>query len=557
MQKTLILFVCLALTSLSSTAQSLVISEIMYDSPGADLEFLEFYNNGTSPINLLDYEVADGINYVFGDISLAPAESIVITSDSVTFAQFYFPLVAFQWESGSLSNGGEEIAIVDNNQDTIIQFEYSDNLPWSQVADGGGSSLILCDPAGDFSEPSNWERSTTLSGEEEGVSVYADPGTYLGCSGEPFIIAEFNSRNFGESDAKVEIEVYLDNAPDGMHEYVVSVAASSTAELGTDFILLTDTLRFGPSTNSSEAIELEIIDDAIEEEIESVSFTLTPLDAALPAPPSDFTVTIVDNDGALRQKLAIRGVLESPVVKAIELSVVEDFEEGEILRYSLGSANNGNGSEGPELRLDRAASAGDCVFVTTDTTSFKAFFDLPGGFVLIQDEEEEVSYNGNDAIELFENGELIDVFGEAEVDGEGAAWDYNNGWAKRRSTGLNTSTTFDADDWDFSGVDGLDKDFNFQSSSPYNLECLLSSVIDTEVGTVTLYPNPTTGQVTISAQQVITSLSVIDTWGKVLMNTTPNDFISTIDISETSNGLYLISYQLAGETYISKLFKTN
>ena len=39
--------------------------------------------------------------------------------------------------------------------------------------------------------------------------------------------------------------------------------------------------------------------------------------------------------------------------------------------------------------------------------------------------------NGDDAIELFKNAAVIDVFGDINVDGTGQPWEYKDGWAYR------------------------------------------------------------------------------------------------------------------------------
>ena len=66
-----------------------------------------------------------------------------------------------------------------------------------------------------------------------------------------------------------------------------------------------------------------------------------------------------------------------------------------------------------------------------------------------------INVNGDDAIELFRNGVVIDVFGTINVDGTGQPWEYTNGWAYRKlGTGADGST-FDLSSWSFSGVNAL------------------------------------------------------------------------------------------------------
>ena len=65
--------------------------------------------------------------------------------------------------------------------------------------------------------------------------------------------------------------------------------------------------------------------------------------------------------------------------------------------------------------------------------------------------------NGDDAIELFSLAggapSVIDTFGDINVDGNGEAWEYMDGWAYR--TG-GTAGAFNISDWSFSGPNAFD-----------------------------------------------------------------------------------------------------
>ena len=52
------------------------------------------------------------------------------------------------------------------------------------------------------------------------------------------------------------------------------------------------------------------------------------------------------------------------------------------------------------------------------------------------------SINGDDSIELYENGQIIDTFGDVDTDGSGQDWDYVDGWAYRSSGTGPEWTTF-------------------------------------------------------------------------------------------------------------------
>ena len=63
--------------------------------------------------------------------------------------------------------------------------------------------------------------------------------------------------------------------------------------------------------------------------------------------------------------------------------------------------------------------------------------------------------NGDDAVEVFENGEVIDLFGQIDLDGTGTVWEYTDTWVYRNcSTG--PDTTFQVGDWTIAPINTFD-----------------------------------------------------------------------------------------------------
>lgn len=152
--------------------------------------------------------------------------------------------------------------------------------------------------------------------------------------------------------------------------------------------------------------------------------------------------------------LVISGVIDGPltggVPKAIELFVTADIPDLSI--YGLGSANNGGGSDGEEFTFPTGAvAAGTYLYVASDTNGFTNFFGFAPDYV-----DSAALINGDDAIELFENGSVIDVFGEIDVDGTGQPWEYMDGWAYRVPGTGPDGTTFNPANWTFSDPNALD-----------------------------------------------------------------------------------------------------
>lgn len=156
---------------------------------------------------------------------------------------------------------------------------------------------------------------------------------------------------------------------------------------------------------------------------------------------------------AARADLLITAVFDGPlsggVPKGVELYTTTAIADLSI--YGLGSANNGGGTDGEEFTFPAMPiAAGTYLYVAMENPGFTAFFGFEPDFTT-----DAMAINGDDAIELFRNGSLFDLFGEPSTDGTGTAWDYMDGWAYR-VTGSEPSTVFDPTDWSFSSPNALD-----------------------------------------------------------------------------------------------------
>ena len=163
--------------------------------------------------------------------------------------------------------------------------------------------------------------------------------------------------------------------------------------------------------------------------------------------------------------LVISGVIDGPLPgglpKAIELFATADIADLSI--YGLGSPNNGAPGGTIELTLSGSATAGDYIYVASEATDFAAFFGFAPDFT-----SGVANINGDDALELFENGSVIDVFGVVGVDGTGEPWEYRDGWAYRSDGATAPATTFALADWTFSGPDALDGETaNGSATTPF------------------------------------------------------------------------------------------
>ncbi|MBN1465905.1 lamin tail domain-containing protein, partial [candidate division KSB1 bacterium] len=206
----------------------IVINEIMYNSIGTDVEFVELYNASATDYNLQNWYILDDnddhtpclLNW-----TLKPGEYLVVAADVTQFKGRY-PAVtnvnpnAFDpgGAGWSLANGGDAVRLFDKNKALHDIVVYAEGGDWPVAADGDGPSLELLYPSLDNSLPSSWDPSLVNGGTPGAMnSVYTENekpfckdgqrSPALPTSTENVVISIFASDK--EGMAKVELFVNL------------------------------------------------------------------------------------------------------------------------------------------------------------------------------------------------------------------------------------------------------------------------------------------------------------------------------------------------------------
>ena len=168
---------------------------------------------------------------------------------------------------------------------------------------------------------------------------------------------------------------------------------------------------------------------------------------------------VVSFSGQAQADLVLGGVVDGDLdggnPKAVIINVTADIAD--LSTWGAGSANNGGGSDGEELTFSGSATAGDIILVGNSSDTVNFFVDNYIGENFITFTGGPAFINGDDAIELFNNGTVVDVYGDIDVDGNGETWEYVDGYAVRQSgTGSNP---FDQSEWNSQnlGLDGQDE----------------------------------------------------------------------------------------------------
>ncbi|MBM84826.1 MAG: hypothetical protein CMM47_02240, partial [Rhodospirillaceae bacterium] len=122
-----------------------------------DEEWIELYNRGPSPVDLSGWRFDRGIRYEFPfGTTLAPDSYLVISNDAASLSADHPGVQVLGNFSGGLSNRGELLRLVDQNDNPADELHYFDAGKWPEYADGGGSSLELRDPTADHSQAQVW-----------------------------------------------------------------------------------------------------------------------------------------------------------------------------------------------------------------------------------------------------------------------------------------------------------------------------------------------------------------------------------------------------------------
>ena len=243
------------------------------------------------------------------------------------------------------------------------------------------------------------------------------------------------------------------------------------------------------------------------------------------------------------------GTLTGGTPKAIELYVVRDIAD--LSTFGVGSANNGGGSDGQEFTFPEVtASAGDFIYISSEASNFNAFFGFDSDYV-----SNVANNNGDDALELFQNGVVIDTFGDIDTDGTGQPWDYQDGWAYRNNDTGPDGSMFVVGNWSFSGVGENDDDTTQASATnPWPIGTFTTTLSSDRFDNVSfkLYPNPVTrGNLTIEASSnAPLNIEFYNMLGQQVMTSNAS---KNINVSSLSSGIYLVKINQESSSVTKKV----
>ncbi|MBI9016243.1 MAG: lamin tail domain-containing protein [Phycisphaerae bacterium] len=414
-------------------AENLRISEIMYHPANEpEAEFIELTNIGIETINLNMVKFTNGIDFTFGDMYLQPNDYIIITNDLTTFNNTYidFNGIIAGTYSGSLSNSGEKITLIDAIGTAIQKFGYNDS--WFDVTDGDGFSLSVIDANAnnDLNEKSSWRPSSIVGGSPgaKDNSVVPAPGA--------IVISEILAHSHAQSPDWIELYNttntpiniggwYLsdNNSTDEMlKKYKIS---NGTIIPANGYLVFHEHLHFGTSFALSENGETVYLTSASDGQLTSYR-----IDEDFGASPTDVSFgryykASTDSYNFVLMSANTPGVANAyPKVGPVVISEImygpagnKDAEYVELLNISSqpvslydSLANKGwmfcdDGGIEFNFPIDTTIAVGEKILLVKDLTAFNSEFDAPDNTQIYQWTDGSLS-NAGEKIQLSMPGDV-------------------------------------------------------------------------------------------------------------------------------------------------------
>jgi hypothetical protein len=133
--------------------------------------WIELYNKGSAPVDLTGWKLSGSASYSFENGTTIPPNGYLVVAYDVNLMRAKYPDINIVGPMKKhLSKKSGTIVLEDNLGNPVDKVTYYDRFPFSEYADGFGSSLELTDPRADNSVPEVWMASDE-SGKSDWVTI--------------------------------------------------------------------------------------------------------------------------------------------------------------------------------------------------------------------------------------------------------------------------------------------------------------------------------------------------------------------------------------------------
>lgn len=567
MKKLYTLFLLCSFIGFAQNSGDIVITEIMQNPSLVSDDFgewFEVYNTTSSPIDLNGWTISDDPSGSNPNVALIDMSVVVQPGGYASLGRGGDTDPAspdynggltydFVYDAGFLmSNGSDEVILIAPDGTTIDAVFYDNG---STFPDPSGASMQL-DPnflnAVDNDSGANWcEGSTDYNGTDLGTPAAANVACAPTCQ-----------LNLGPSTA--DCDTVNPGTDDDTYTVTLDYTGAATGEIYV--VNTTPTFTVG-GDNPTSVVDGTIIITGVTEGTDIQISVSNINDGGLCDLTWDISSPVCIPTGSVDMEL--QGVLDFSIPGDYGVSgaqgkgvhVVANADIADLSEYGLGIANNGGGTDGQEYTFPaQAASSGDHILIVRSVQAMEDFMTTAGYNLfdhVFVDPGNAVSQNGDDAIELYKNGSVVEVFGDVNVDGSGQPWEYLDTWAYKDTAGAVWPTG-----WIYGAVNCTD----FPSGTPQGSwtindidpSCVypfLATLSNNDFASVefSIYPNPVNNGIVniVSNTTSEKTIELFDVLGRNVITTSTSD--SKLDVSSVEKGIYLMRVTIENSTVTKKL----
>jgi len=214
--------------------------------------------------------------------------------------------------------------------------------------------------------------------------------------------------------------------------------------------------------------------------------------------------------------------------------------------YSIMRQPNGSGDwdRSNELFLDSGSTksliAGDVFVIINGASTVQALIENAD---LIHENSSPMSFNGNDPVGLFKNGDLLDIIGDFDGGSQFFAQDMT---LRRKGTISKANTRFDTSEWDIlasNTFDGIGSHTSTLSSKKDSFQVFK------------MFPNPVYGDQVNFIVNDATTINIYNVLGKLVSTSKITKNSNVVNISTLTSGIYLVKIQSEKQYIAKKLIK--
>ncbi|MDC1321532.1 T9SS type A sorting domain-containing protein, partial [Flavobacteriaceae bacterium] len=196
----------------------------------------------------------------------------------------------------------------------------------------------------------------------------------------------------------------------------------------------------------------------------------------------------------------------------------------------IGVANNGGGTDGQEYTFPAVSVlAGDNIIIARTPSAIASYLGVDVATII--ESNTSISQNGDDAIELYFNSEVVETYGDINTDGSGESWEYLDSWAYKVDGA-----------WTYGGVnctDGSDDSASSNCPYPYTGAYTVGTEVSSETFNVTFSVN--TANITVGENGMYAGGGVLGGANAYAMSDDDGDgtWTVTIALNEGTTGNYI------------------